>query len=132
MSQLADAAAPVVTRAPQCQAITFPFTLGSFGCPACGHMFAPGQCMPETTSVCPVCDIACSIPSQSMRLVFERDDRVALRDWLRERLAPYKLPGEVRELASMPLLSIGKLAKQMLREELYPTSQETHPCATPP
>ena len=59
-------------------------------------------------------------------------DRGALRDWLRERLAPYKLPGEVRVLESMPLLSNGKLAKQVLREQLDPTSQETHPCATPP
>jgi long-chain acyl-CoA synthetase len=59
-------------------------------------------------------------------------DRAALRDWLRERLAPYKLPGEVRVLESMPLLSNGKLAKQVLREQLDPTSQETHPCATPP
>ena len=47
-------------------------------------------------------------------------DRAALRDWLRERLAPYKLPGEVRVLKSMPLLSNGKLAKQVLREQLGP------------
>jgi acyl-CoA synthetase (AMP-forming)/AMP-acid ligase II len=47
-----------------------------------------------------------------------RFDRIALREWLRERLAPYKLPADVKVLAAVPLLSNGKLAKQVLREQL--------------
>jgi acyl-CoA synthetase (AMP-forming)/AMP-acid ligase II len=53
-------------------------------------------------------------------LVVEPDIRIdtdALRDWCRERMAPYKVPAGVTVLDELPRNEIGKL----LRQDLEPT-----------
>jgi acyl-CoA synthetase (AMP-forming)/AMP-acid ligase II len=45
-------------------------------------------------------------------------EAVALRGWLRERLAPYKVPTELVEVGVLPTLANGKLARQVLRQRM--------------
>jgi acyl-CoA synthetase (AMP-forming)/AMP-acid ligase II len=49
-----------------------------------------------------------------------RLDVAALREYLRERLAPYKRPAEIRVLDAIPTTASGKLLKAPLRELLRP------------
>ncbi|MCY1557875.1 3-[(3aS,4S,7aS)-7a-methyl-1,5-dioxo-octahydro-1H-inden-4-yl]propanoyl:CoA ligase [compost metagenome] len=42
-------------------------------------------------------------------------DETALRTWLRERLANYKVPKQITFLDALPLLPVGKVDKQALR-----------------
>jgi acyl-coenzyme A synthetase/AMP-(fatty) acid ligase len=46
-----------------------------------------------------------------------RDDTSpeALRAWLRERIAPYKVPSTIQRVDDLPRNAMGKVQKQLLR-----------------
>ena len=65
-------------------------------------------------------------------LVLARDGALSLeqlRDWSRERLAPYKMPSRMIELAELPRNAMGKVVKPDLSKLFTETEQQAQPSA---
>ena len=58
-------------------------------------------------------------------------DEEALREHLRERLSPYKVPSEIRFLAALPAAPTGKVLKNVLKTLAQHPAGTAVPAASP-